>query len=576
MNNKKIITRTYANDDHDLHSLPPIIQKIFLGRGIRNLSEIAHDKHQLFSYHDLLGVEDAAKLLYSNVIERKSILIVGDYDADGATSTALCMKFFQDINYSNVNYLVPNRMKDGYGLTIDIVNHAKKYTPDLIITVDNGITSIDGVKHAKSLGIKTLITDHHLPDAELPPADVIVNPNQLNCKFPSKNLAGVGVVFYVLCCFRAKLSKEEYFLRNEVERINMANYLDLVALGTVADVVSLDHNNRALVQLGLNNIRKGRCSHGISALCEIGGRDPMNLISSDFGFALAPRINAAGRLDDMSIGIKCLMASTIGEARSYAAILNNLNEQRKIIEQKMKQDAFDILSKINIKSEQISETICLYNSKWHEGVIGILAGRIKEKYNRPTIIFTMTPNKDILKGSARSIVGINIKDILERVALRDSTTILKFGGHSMAAGLSIQSAKLEQFKMFFAEEVIKVVNKDMLDNILVTDGEIETDQIDLSIGKKIYYEFPWGQSFPEPSFVGEFYVIDSYVMGAKHLKFTLEISGRKLKGISFNVHQDLHADYTGKKIKIVYRISINNYYDQEELQFIIEQFQLVS
>ena len=552
------------------------MQKIFLARGIKDVTEITHDKHHLLSYHKLLMIEDAANLLYLAMVDGKSILIIGDYDADGATSTALCLNFFQDCNYSNINYLIPNRMRDGYGLTRDIVNYAKQFNPELIITVDNGITSIDGVDYAKSLGIQVLITDHHLPDSSLPRADVIVNPNQPGCNFPSKNLAGVGVVFYVLCCLRAKLNKENYFTKNNINKINMAKYLDLVALGTVADVVPLDHNNRALVQIGLDNIRKGKCSPGVNALCEISGRTPANLVASDFGFALAPRINAAGRLDDMSIGIKCLISTDANEAKSYAAILNNLNEQRKMIEQDMKKNALDILEQMHLNLEQMSESICLYNPKWHEGVIGILAGRIKEKYNRPTIIFTMSPDKNILKGSARSINGINIKDILEQIALEEPNLILKFGGHAMAAGLSVNTVNYDKFKNAFFRKIKDAISQDMLDNVLLTDGELDLNQLEFDIGKKIYSDVPWGQSFPEPCFVGDFYVENSYIVGEKHIAFVLGFLGKRLKGIAFNVHKDLQGDYSNKKIKIVYKMSINNYYDQEELQFIIEHFQPIS
>jgi single-stranded-DNA-specific exonuclease len=575
MNNKEILTREYDINEHNLHSLHPVVQQVLLGRGIKDLSEITHDKHKLLSFHSLLGVEQAANLLYSSIIKNKSILIIGDYDADGATSTSLCMRFFKDLSYLNISYLIPNRVKDGYGLTPEIVETAKSYDPDLIITVDNGITSIEGVNAAKQLNWKVLITDHHLPGSELPNADVIVNPNQQNCEFPSKNLAGVGVIFYVLCCLRAKLVQQDYFKKNAINSLNMSNYLDLVALGTVADVVPLDHNNRTLVQLGLDNIRKGKCSYGILALCEIANRKPSNLISSDFGFVIAPRLNAAGRLDDMSIGIKCLIADNVDEAMSYASTLNSLNERRKTIEREMQQDAFDILSDMHIDLDVIPFGICLYNSKWHEGVIGILASRLKDKYNRPTVIFTATPQCNVLKGSARSIHGINIKNVFEKIALEHPNIILKFGGHAMAAGLSINAKEFDRFTNIFIEEIERNVSEESLRNTILTDGIIDENDIDLNLAKMLYFDIPWGQSFPEPCFRGEFFVIDCSILGNKHLKLTLAVSNRRLKAIAFNVPQQLQVDYINQKLAIAYRISINSYYDQEEVQFVIEQLQIV-
>lgn len=576
MNIREITTRNYDISNHKLHSLHPIMQKIFLGRGVRELSQIEYNKYKLLSYHGLLGVEQAADLVYSKIIDNSNILIVGDYDADGATSTALCMKYFYDINYKNVNYIIPNRIKDGYGLTTDIVKSIAEYSPSLIITVDNGISSIEGVKYARSLGIDVLITDHHLPGEQLPCANVIVNPNQPGCDFHSKNLAGVGVVFYVLCSLRAKLTENNYFLEKGIEKLNMSKYLDLVALGTVADVVPLDYNNRTLVQLGLNNIRAGKCSYGIMALCEVANREYSNLVASDFGFALAPRLNAAGRLDDMDIGIKCLISNNLDEGRSYASVLNKLNEKRKLIETEMKQEALDVLSSMNINFNQLSYGICLYNPRWHEGVIGILASRIKDQYNRPTLIFTSTPDPNILKGSARSISGIHIKDILEKLIVKEPKLILKFGGHAMAAGLSIEKKYLEKFNEYFTEEIKNHINEDMLKNVLVTDGEIELDQVDLAVSKDLHFNTPWGQGFPEPSFVGDFNVIECFIIANKHLRFILSINERQIKAIAFNVPKELHDDYISKKIQAVYRISINNYYEYEEVQFIIEQFQLLS
>jgi len=573
---KKVIRRKITTVNHELNDLNPVLRDIYLARGVSKLSEINNNKTDLLTYHDLKGITDSTILLAEKIIKKQSILIVGDYDADGATSTALCMRFLADLNHYNVNYLVPNRINDGYGLTKEIVMRATEYDPDLIVTVDNGITSIEGVSAARELGIDVLITDHHLPGAILPNANAIVNPNQPGCEFKSKNLAGVGVIFYVFCALRAHLVESNWFEENKVNKPRMLNYLDLVALGTVADVVPLDQNNRTLVQLGLNNIHQGNCSLGISALAFIAKKNTKKLIASDFGFAIAPRLNAAGRLDDMSLGIKCLIAPDNAEALSFANELNSLNEKRKSIETSMKQDAMEVLTKMNVDFDNFANGVCLYNNNWHEGVIGIVASRIKELYNRPTFIFTSSKEKGIIKGSARSIQGIHIKDLLENIAAIEPKLIIKFGGHAMAAGLSINLSDFDRFKMLFIQQVSTMVTKEILSNDLLTDGEIDTDLIDLELATKLQYGGPWGQHFPEPCFDENFLVTDSYLLHGKHIKMSLESNGRTFQAIAFNVPQDLQQDYQGKTIHAVFKININDYYNVEEVQFIIEQFTLIS
>lgn len=572
-NSITIAARHTHETSHTLDSIHPILRTVLLNRGVTSVRELSYSKQELLSYHKLKDIEKAANLLIHHIKNNNSIVIIGDYDTDGATSTALCIRFFRDIGYKNINYVVPNRVIDGYGLTPEIVDNAMQYTPKLIITVDNGISSIEGVSYAKSKSIQVLITDHHLPSSSLPDADAIVNPNQPRCDFPSKNLAGVGVAFYVISALRAKLRENGYFI-NKTEPL-MSKYLDLVALGTVADVVTLDRNNRILVQSGIENIRQGYCSIGFKALCEIAKKKLNYFVSSDFGFSIAPRLNAAGRLEDMSIGIKCLLSDDLQNARKFAVDLERLNNMRKDIELSMHQDALSILNSMLLDLKNSPDGICLYSSDWHEGVIGILAGRLKEKYNRPAVVFAKTPTNGLIKGSARSIKGIHIKDMFESIAASNPGLMVKFGGHAMAAGLSIMEEKFTLFREEFIKYLEIALTEEHKKHILYTDGIVDDTLIDLDLAKKIYYDIPWGQGFPEPCFQGTFEVLDMQKLHDKHLKFTLQSNGRVLKAIAFNVPHELHINYIDQVIKIVYKMSINTYYE-EETQFIIEHLSLAN
>ncbi|CAM5552770.1 Single-stranded-DNA-specific exonuclease RecJ OS=Stutzerimonas stutzeri OX=316 GN=recJ PE=3 SV=1 [Stutzerimonas stutzeri] len=465
-------------------------------------------------------------------------------------------------------YLVPNRFEYGYGLTPEIVAVALQREPDLLVTVDNGISSVEGVAAAKAAGLRVLVTDHHLPGHELPAADAIVNPNQPECAFPSKCMAGVGVIFYVLLALRGRLRELDWFARNGWSEPNLAELLDLVALGSVADVVPLDANNRILVHQGLARIRAGRARPGLRAILEVAGRDHRRITSTDLGFILGPRLNAAGRLDDMSLGIECLLCEDEALARDMATQLDQLNQDRKSIEQGMQREALAQLKDLPL--EDLPFGLCLFEPDWHQGVIGILASRLKERYHRPTIAFADAGDGQ-LKGSARSVPGFHIRDALDAVAARHPGLISKFGGHAMAAGLSLPQENFGAFAAAFDAEVRRQLNEDDLTGRLLTDGQLSIEEFHLELARALRNAGPWGQHFPEPMFHGVFQLVQQRIVGERHLKLVLrsECGALTLDGIAFNIDRELWPNPTVRWAELAYKLDVNEYRGQESVQLLV-------
>jgi len=551
----------------DLH---PLLARVYAGRGVSDPQELDLSLSGLIPPVQLLNADRAAVLLADAIADGEHIQIVGDYDADGATSTALGLSALRAFGANEVSYLVPNRFEYGYGLTPEIVDLALQgQRPDLIVTVDNGISSIEGVEAARAAGIRTLITDHHLAGSELPAADVIVNPNQPGCEFPSKVLAGVGVIFYIMLSLRAELRKRDWFAQRQEP--NLGQWTDLVALGTVADVVPLDHNNRILVAAGLQRIRAGAARPGIRALLEVASRSPESVVASDLGFAVGPRINAAGRLDDMSVGIECLLQESMGTARHLAAELHQKNLDRRLIEQDMQAQALRLLDELGLEEEGTPVAMTLYRGDWHQGVIGILASRIKDRLHRPTIVFADGEPGQV-KGSARSIPGIHIRDILDAVATRHPGMILKFGGHAMAAGLSIDLDNYEAFQRAFLEEVERHAEDVHLQAVVESDGELDPTDIDLELANTLRFAGPWGQHFPEPVFDGVFDIVHQRIVGEKHLKLVLARPGSDswIDAIAFNADLETWPDETIHQAEIAYRLDVNEFRGRRSLQLMVE------
>lgn len=551
-------------------SLHPLLARVYAGRGVNCAEQLNLALDQLLPPEGLLNAHSAAELLADALASDKKILVVGDFDADGATSTTLAVSALRAFGAARVDFLVPNRFEYGYGLTPEIVALAGRDQPDLIITVDNGISSLEGVDAARKLGIATLITDHHLAGRELPQADVIVNPNQPGCTFASKNLAGVGVIFYVMLALRAELRSRNWF--DSRPQVNLGHYLDLVALGTVADVVPLDYNNRILVAAGLARIRAGQARPGIHALLEMGSRHYRSVVASDLGFAVGPRINAAGRLEDMSIGIACLLSEDVAEAAALAGRLQQLNLDRRVIEQGMQDEALQILAKLPLQAEQEPPlAMTLYQSGWHQGVIGILASRIKDRLHRPVIAFA-DGDPGQIKGSARSIPGIHIRDILDAVATRHPGLISKFGGHAMAAGMTLPLADYDAFAAAFTEEVARHAQDVELQAVIASDGELSETDFQLELANELRYAGPWGQHFPEPVFDGRFTIVSQRLVGEKHLKLVLSPPGstQVLDAIAFNVDLDTWPDQAIEEIEIAYRLDVNEFRGQRSVQLMVE------
>ncbi len=561
----------------DLH---PLLKKVYANRGVTKLKQVSHKLQGLIDYSLLKDIEIAADIVSQAIINNKRIIIVGDFDADGATACAVMMRSLKAFGLNNVDYLVPNRFDFGYGLSPQIVDVAAQSEPDLIVTVDNGISSIDGVLHANELGIPVVITDHHLAADSLPDAAAIVNPNQPGCEFPTKVIAGVGVAFYLMLAVRARLKSLNWFDTATVKtgRVepNMAAYLDLVALGTVADVVPLDENNRILVESGLRRIRNNKACPGINALLTIAGKSIEGCSSQDFGFIIGPRLNAAGRLDDMSIGIECLLSDDYEQAFSYATTLNHMNQQRREIEGEMLEQAYRLLDKqtalLDDKTD-IPDALALYDEQWHQGVVGLLASRIKEKYHRPVIAFADAGNGE-LKGSGRSIPGLHMRDVLDAVSKKQAGIIEKFGGHAMAAGLTIKQQNFTRFQQIFNEQVNLVLRPEDLNNLSETDGAIAEQYMTIEASEILKYASPWGQLFPQPVFDDVFKISNWRIVGDKHLKLELvkEDSGACYSAIAFNkTDDDLPAGEND--IRVVYRLDVNEFRGNRSLQLIVQHIE---
>ena len=580
---KEIIRREQVSDDHLPKTLHPIIRQIYARRGVTNETQLELTASHLCAVDSLKGLPEACALLHIALKEQKNITVIGDFDADGATSTALMMEALKMLGSNNHHFLVPNRFKYGYGLTPEIVEIAASQGAQVLVTVDNGISCIAGVNRAKALGLEVVVTDHHLPGNTVPAADAIVNPNQVGCNFASKSLAGVGVAFYFMLALRRYLREQAWFEKQNISEPNIAQLLDLVALGTVADVVSLDANNRILVEQGLKRIRAGATRPGIQALIEIAGKNQQKLVASDFGFALGPRINAAGRLDDMAFGINCLLAKDLSTARVMAADLDDLNKARRDIEQGMQVEAEQVLKSLQFSEDNLPHGISLFHADWHQGVIGIVAGRLKEKYHRPSIVFARANDEDAnsiessshgsneIKGSARSIPGLHIRDLLEHIDSQHPGIILKFGGHAMAAGLSIHADKFQEFSALFEQYAQQWLSVEALTGVLASDGSLLTQDMTLSFAELLRAAGPWGQNFPEPLFDDTFTLVQQRIVGEKHLKLVVEKDQQIFDAIAFNVDIKRWPDHKAKQVKLAYRLDINEFRGKQSLQLMVEQ-----
>lgn len=567
---KQILRRELNATTTNLGDLHPLLQRIYAARHVQSSKELNRVFENLLPYQSLLGIEKAVALLAEAVMQNKRILIVGDFDADGATSTAVAIRALRSFGADHVQYLVPNRFAYGYGLTPELVATAKDYAPDMIVTVDNGIANHAGVLAAKELGITVVITDHHLPAATLPVADAIVNPNQYGDTFPSKNLAGVGVIFYVMLALRRELMNLEWFKKKNLPEPNMAKLVDIVALGTVADLVQLDANNRILVQQGLRRIRAGQCIPAIVALLELSNRDFRRAVAADLGFAVAARLNAAGRLDDMSLGIECLLCDDSVKAREIARTLDQLNDERKSIEHDMQTQALEALAKLNSNLQgELPRGLCLFDESWHQGVIGILASRIKDKFNRPVIVFAPGPTGE-LKGSARSISGLHIRDTLALVDAKHPELIKKFGGHAMAAGLTIERNSLDAFINLFNEAVSAQITEAQLQHSLLSDGELAVEDFNLDVATLLSDAGPWGQAFPEPIFDDVFRILEQRIVGDKHLKLRLAKADKIIEAVAFFVDTNEWPNHRCQTVRAAYRLDINEYKGRRNVQLIID------
>jgi single-stranded-DNA-specific exonuclease len=551
-------------------SVHPVLQRIYAARGVRSASELETSLDRLHPVGTLEGVHAAVDLLLQHRVDGR-VLVVGDFDADGATSTALMMRALKAWGFASVDFLVPNRFEFGYGLTPEIVKLAATRSPTLIVTVDNGISSITGVAEARSLGISVLITDHHLPGMATPDANVVVNPNLPGSQFGSRALAGVGVAFYVMAAVKRRLDEQKL---TPAGAPAVTEFLDLVALGTVADLVPLDINNRILVSQGLRRIRSGRCVPGISALLEIASRARADLIAADLAFAVAPRLNAAGRIDDMSIGIRCLLADDVATARALADRLNEFNLERRAIEARMQAEALAAVRVLRDPSPVSLQRsgVCLYDQSWHQGVVGLVASRVKDRLRRPVIAFALAGDTQ-LRGSARSVSGIHIRDVLDSIATRHPELISKFGGHAMAAGLTVDLAKLDNFARAFDEEVARWAARGVDADSVQTDGELSVHEIALETAYSVRAGGPWGQAFPEPCFDGEFTIRSARVVGERHLKMWVEVpnTGRNFDAIAFN-HIGDPGEFSLPEgaVRLVYRLDVNEYQGERRLQLLVD------
>lgn len=576
-----ITPRLCTNPAPDLpENLHHVLRRIYAARNVRAAHELTHALEQLHPHMHLSGMQAAVELLSAALRAQKRILIVADFDADGATACALAVRALRGLGARDVRYVVPNRFEFGYGLTPEIVAVAAQQRPDVIITVDNGISSLEGVRAATQLGIQVLITDHHLPGAVLPEAHAIVNPNQPGDVFPSKNLAGVGVIFYVMLALRAHLRESGWFAQHQLGEPNLAHLLDLVALGTVADVVPLDHNNRILVAQGLARIQRGRCNAGIRALIQVAGRQCEKINTTDLAFLVAPRLNAAGRLEDMSLGIECLLSDDDSAALAMAVRLDELNRERRTIEADMQTQAVAHLDALRLDGTHLPYGLCLFNESWHQGVIGILASRIKERVHRPVIAFAQV-NDHELKGSARSVRGLHIRDALDAIAARHPELLSKFGGHAMAAGLTLERAHFDAFSAAFDAEVQRHLSPEQMQGVLESDGALEPDDLCLELAEALRGAGPWGQGFPEPLFDGVFEVVNQRIVGERHLKLLLKFPGQPtlVDAIAFNIdaHSTPHFNARnltpGTLVHLAFTLDINDYAGKRTIQLMVKSLQ---
>ncbi|GAA5102902.1 single-stranded-DNA-specific exonuclease RecJ [Wohlfahrtiimonas larvae] len=549
-----------------------LLNRVLQRRQLKDVSDCSFSLKDLLSPSSLQGCESAAVIIANAIITQQKILIVGDYDVDGATSTALMMRVLKLFGAENIAYRIPNRMLDGYGLTVSLLESILDSKPNLIITVDNGISSVDAIAQAKAYGINVVVTDHHLPGDVLPVADAIVNPNLKNSRFESSALCGVGVAFYTLMAVRRELINLGYL--TEKSAPNLANYLDLVALGTIADLVPLDRNNRCLVQQGIERIRRGRTIAGIQALLEVSGKNQSELSTTDIGFSISPLLNAAGRLDDMRVGIECLLTDSEDRARYYAQRLYDFNQERKSIERSMTQETEQILAKVILKDDELPYGIALYDPSWHQGVIGIVASRVKERFNKPTFIFA-EENDDLLKGSGRSISGIHLRDLLDSIATEYPDMILQFGGHAMAAGLTLRKSEFAKFQQALDERVKGLIHS-IDPKIIYTDGALSIEDFTINNAAILRTAMPWGQSFPEPAFDNVFNVVDAKILQNTHLKLELKHpqSNFTLNAIAFFKAKDWQEGTD--KVRCVYKLDVNEWRGKKSLQLLIEHIEIES
>ena len=549
----EIRRRTHGMPGDFAGHLHPVLRRVYAARGIAGDAELDLSLDQLLPVGSLEGLDEATTLLTAHRAGR--VLVIGDFDADGATSTALVVRALRAMHFAHVDFLVPNRFRFGYGLTPEIVALAASRAPSLIVTVDNGVSSVAGVEAARGIGVPVLVTDHHLPGAVLPRAAVIVNPNLPGSRFLSPALAGVGVAFYLVAALARSLGAESF---------RAAELLDLVALGTVADMVALDRNNRILVAQGIKRIRAGRCVAGIKALLETAGRNLQQLSAADLGFAVAPRLNAAGRLTDMSVGIACLLADQAEEAARLAGLLAKLNDERREIEQRMQIEAVGLADRLRSSDAAEALGVCLFDESWHQGVVGLVAGRIKDRLHRPVIAFARAEDGS-LRGSARSVPGVNIRDALASIAAQRPDLIDKFGGHAMAAGLSLRAENLEAFRSAFAEEIAARADRELLTGVIYSDGALSPAELCIDTAQALRSAGPWGQGFPEPIFDGQFEVLEARIVGDKHLKLRLQLAqgSEAIDAIAFGylggASTGNAAVIGGAAIRLAYRLEVNEY-----------------
>jgi len=570
---KKIVQRDSSGWENLPVSWLDSLRRILAARGIKAEADLSYDLADLPKPDSMLGMDSAVQLLVQALKEEWRIMIVADFDTDGATSCAVAIRGLQSMGAKHLDYIVPNRFVHGYGLTPELLAEIPETEqPDLLLTVDNGIASNAGVEAAHKRGIKVLVTDHHLPGDELPKAEAIINPNQHGDKFPSKNMAGVGVCFYLLLGLRQQLRSQGWFETQQIEVPKLNSLLDLVALGTVADVVPLDKLNRTLVNLGLARIRAGRACAGINALIQVSGRDLRSLSAPDMGFSIAPRLNAAGRLEDMSMGIETLLTDDVKEAVDAANMLDDINKQRREVEHDMQQQALLMLDNMSFDEDNQPLGYCLYDSKWHQGVIGLLASRIKERRHRPVIAFA-PGNQGEVKGSARSIPGVHIRDVLALIANKmPAGRLTRFGGHAMAAGLTLAEEDLPLFEQHFLAVLEQIIEPAVLQQELVSDGELNADEISLELAQLLPTAAPWGQGFPEPNFHGIFTVVAVRTVGQQqdHLRLTVDSGkGEHVTAMAFSQQQPDWLQQ-GEKVLLCYRLAVNEFRQQRSVQMLVE------